>query len=125
MVTSCQDPSPDCRPSHFRLSLRPVSALQLAHRLHHRRHGLAQLQVFDPRQYVRKQTLRPVGRLTGAASTAIILSVRVYRIWGECKMSLVISDDVLELAHMTATELAQEIAVLLYGRDKLTLGQVS
>lgn len=40
-------------------------------------------------------------------------------------MSLVISDDVLEIAHMTATELAQEIAVLLYQRDKLTLGQAS
>jgi len=40
-------------------------------------------------------------------------------------MSLVISDDVLETAHMTATELAEEIAVLLYQRDKLTLGQAS
>ena len=40
-------------------------------------------------------------------------------------MSLVISDDVLEIAHMTATELALEIAVLLYQRDKLTLGQAS
>jgi len=40
-------------------------------------------------------------------------------------MSLGISDDVLATAHVTATELAQEIAVLLYQRDKLILGQSS
>ena len=40
-------------------------------------------------------------------------------------MSLVISDDILHKAHMTASELAQEIAVLLYQKDKLTLGQAS
>ena len=40
-------------------------------------------------------------------------------------MSLVISDDVLETARITAAELAQEISVLLYQREKLTLGQAA
>ncbi len=40
-------------------------------------------------------------------------------------MSLVIPDEILDTARMTAAELAQEIAVLLYQREKLTLGQAS
>ena len=40
-------------------------------------------------------------------------------------MSLVIPDQVLDTARMTAVELAQEIAILLYQRKKLTLGQAS
>ena len=40
-------------------------------------------------------------------------------------MSLVISDTVLHTAGMTAAELAQEVAVLLYQKGKLTLGQAS
>jgi predicted HTH domain antitoxin len=40
-------------------------------------------------------------------------------------MSLVISDQVLDTARMSAAELAQEIAILLYQRKKLTLGQAS
>lgn len=40
-------------------------------------------------------------------------------------MSLVISDEILQATHMTADELMQEIAVLLYQREKLTLGQAS
>ena len=40
-------------------------------------------------------------------------------------MSLLIPDEILHTARMSATELAQEIAVLLYQREKLTLGQAS
>ncbi len=40
-------------------------------------------------------------------------------------MSLVIPDEVLYTARMSAAELAQEIAILLYQKEKLTLGQAS
>ncbi|MBM4035116.1 MAG: UPF0175 family protein [Planctomycetes bacterium] len=40
-------------------------------------------------------------------------------------MSVVVPDDVLESARMTADELRQEIAVLLFQKDKLTLAQAS
>jgi len=40
-------------------------------------------------------------------------------------MSLVIPDEVLHASHMSADELMQEIALLLYERSKLTLGQAS
>lgn len=40
-------------------------------------------------------------------------------------MSLVISDEILQLARMSAAELGQEVAVLLFQKDKLTLGQAS
>ena len=40
-------------------------------------------------------------------------------------MSLVIPDEILDTARMSATELAAEIALLLYQREKLTLGQAS
>ncbi len=40
-------------------------------------------------------------------------------------MSLVIPDDVLHTVHMTSNEFMQEIAVWLYAKDKLTLGQAS
>jgi len=40
-------------------------------------------------------------------------------------MSLVIPDEVLHTARMSAAELAQEIAVLLFRQEKLTLGQAS
>jgi len=40
-------------------------------------------------------------------------------------MSLVIPDDILHATRMSATELSQEIAVLLFHQDKLTLGQAS
>lgn len=40
-------------------------------------------------------------------------------------MSVVISDEILHATHMTAGELTQELAILLYQRDKLTLGQAS
>jgi len=40
-------------------------------------------------------------------------------------MSVVIPDEVLYTVHMTSAELIQEIAVLLYQREKLTLGQAS
>jgi len=40
-------------------------------------------------------------------------------------MSLVIPDDVLRAAKMSAVELRQEIALLLFQQDKLTLGQAS
>jgi predicted HTH domain antitoxin len=44
---------------------------------------------------------------------------------GALDMSLVIPDEILHTARMTAAELAQEIAILLFREDKLTLGQAS
>jgi predicted HTH domain antitoxin len=38
-------------------------------------------------------------------------------------MSLVIPDEILHTARMSVAELSQEIAVLLFQKDKLTLGQ--
>jgi predicted HTH domain antitoxin len=40
-------------------------------------------------------------------------------------MSLVIPDDILKAANISAGELRQEIALLLFQQDKLTLGQAS
>ena len=40
-------------------------------------------------------------------------------------MSVVIPDEVLYAIHMTADELMQEVAILLYQKEKLTLGQAS
>ena len=40
-------------------------------------------------------------------------------------MSVVIPDEILHTTRMTADELLQEIAVLLFQKDKLTLGQAS
>lgn len=40
-------------------------------------------------------------------------------------MGLVISDEVLQSTHMSEAELRQEIAVLLFHKEKLTLGQAS
>ncbi|MSS71871.1 MAG: UPF0175 family protein [Candidatus Latescibacteria bacterium] len=40
-------------------------------------------------------------------------------------MSLIISDDILHTTGMSETELRQEIAVLLFQKEKLTLGQAS
>jgi len=40
-------------------------------------------------------------------------------------MSLVIPDEILQATRMSAAELSQEIAVLLFHKDKLTLGQAS
>jgi len=40
-------------------------------------------------------------------------------------MSVVISDDILHTTRMSKIELMQEIAVLLFQKDKLTLGQAS
>jgi len=40
-------------------------------------------------------------------------------------MSVVIPDEVLHTAHMTASEFMQEVAILLYSKEKLTLGQAS
>lgn len=40
-------------------------------------------------------------------------------------MSLVIPDEILHATHMTDTELLQEIAILLFQKEKLTLGQAS
>jgi len=40
-------------------------------------------------------------------------------------MSVVIPDEVLHATHMTADELIQEVAILLYQKDKLTLRQAS
>jgi len=38
-------------------------------------------------------------------------------------MSLVIPDEILQATRMSAAELRQEIAVLLFEKEKLTLGQ--
>ncbi len=40
-------------------------------------------------------------------------------------MSIVIPDEVLHSAHISGSELLQEVALMLYERDKLTLGQAS
>jgi predicted HTH domain antitoxin len=40
-------------------------------------------------------------------------------------MSLVIPDDILLASRMTPDELLREIAILLYQKEKLTLGQAS
>ena len=40
-------------------------------------------------------------------------------------MSLVITDEILQSARMSATGLSQEIAILLFQKEKLTLGQAS
>lgn len=40
-------------------------------------------------------------------------------------MSLVIPDDILRAANMSAGELRREIALLLFQQNKLTLGQAS
>ncbi len=40
-------------------------------------------------------------------------------------MSVIIPDEILYTTHMTAAELTQEIAVALYQKEKLTLGQAS
>ncbi len=40
-------------------------------------------------------------------------------------MSLTIPDEIIQTIHMTPAELIQEIAILLYQKEKLTLGQAS
>ena len=40
-------------------------------------------------------------------------------------MSVVISDEILQTARMSAEELQQEIAIMLFQKEKLTLGQAS
>lgn len=40
-------------------------------------------------------------------------------------MSLVIPDDIVMATRMTTSELVQELAVMLFQREKLTLGQAS
>lgn len=40
-------------------------------------------------------------------------------------MSIIIPDDILQAARMTEDELRQEIAVLLFQKEKLTLAQAS
>lgn len=40
-------------------------------------------------------------------------------------MSVVIPDEILHTARMTEAELKQEIAVMLFQKEKLTLGQAS
>ena len=40
-------------------------------------------------------------------------------------MSVIISDEILETTRMSKNELLQEIAVMLFQKDKLTLGQAS
>ena len=40
-------------------------------------------------------------------------------------MSIVISDEVLSATRLTAVELTQELAIALFQREKLTLGQAS
>ncbi|CCI22428.1 MULTISPECIES: UPF0175 family protein [Microcystis] len=40
-------------------------------------------------------------------------------------MSLTISDEILSLTRMSESELKQEIAIMLFQKEKLTLGQAS
>jgi predicted HTH domain antitoxin len=40
-------------------------------------------------------------------------------------MSVTIPDEILQTARMSETELRQEVAVLLFQQDRLTLGQAS
>lgn len=40
-------------------------------------------------------------------------------------MSVVIPDEIVHTTHMTSAELMQEIAILLYQKERLTLGQAS
>ena len=40
-------------------------------------------------------------------------------------MSLIIPDEIIQATHMSEAELKQEIAVLLFQKEKLTLGQAS
>lgn len=40
-------------------------------------------------------------------------------------MSLVIADEILQMARMSAAELSLDVAVLLFQKEKLTLGQAS
>ncbi|MEO1145632.1 MAG: UPF0175 family protein [Cyanobacteria bacterium J06638_22] len=40
-------------------------------------------------------------------------------------MSVVVSDEILTATHMTEAEMRQEIAVMLFQREKLTLAQAS
>lgn len=40
-------------------------------------------------------------------------------------MSVTISDEVLRAAHMTEAELRQELAVMLFERDRVTLAQAA
>ena len=40
-------------------------------------------------------------------------------------MSVVIPDETVQATRMTPTELMQELAILLYQKEKLTLGQAS
>ena len=40
-------------------------------------------------------------------------------------MSIVIPDDILQATRMSETELVQELAVVLFQHEKLTLGQAS
>ena len=40
-------------------------------------------------------------------------------------MGLMIPEEVLHASHLTSLELKREIAVMLFGQDRLTLGQAS
>lgn len=40
-------------------------------------------------------------------------------------MSIVIPEDILQSARLTTTEMLQELAIALFQRDRLTLGQAS
>ena len=40
-------------------------------------------------------------------------------------MAVVIPDEIVDATHMTQSELMQEIAIMLYQREKLTLAQAS
>jgi predicted HTH domain antitoxin len=40
-------------------------------------------------------------------------------------MSIVISDEILQTTRMSKDELLQEIAIMLFAKEKLTLGQAS
>ena len=43
----------------------------------------------------------------------------------EVPMSIVIPDEILQSTRLTAAEIIQELAIALFQREKLTLGQAS
>lgn len=53
------------------------------------------------------------------------MSVKSGKKFGDEKMSIVISEDILYATHMTEAEFLQEVAVLLYEKGKLSLGKAS
>jgi predicted HTH domain antitoxin len=48
-----------------------------------------------------------------------------YEVKGEWKLSLVIPDELLQVSDMTAQELMQEIAIMLFQLEKISMGKAA